>query len=223
MEEFNMQKQLLFNVDNTVFNSDQELLEYVKRNYVSELEEKDIKLDELLNKLQTAFPNFKVNIENGKGWYCDYRVFISNDLMRFEERLGNNNNPNKSFDPNPETIEEIIKILNYHKETVEYIINEVNRIADFNIKCTNHSNGYSPNEGSYEFTFKVDGEERYAYYHPCNKTKDEFIKEFYQYVLTKLEGKLETIYDDGYFVEYKIDGIPIEGFVGKKVRIEVIE
>lgn len=218
-----MNKQLLFKIDNTIFNSDEELLKYVKKNFVSELEVRNTNLDEMIAKLQETFPDFKVTVENGKGWYCDYRIFISNDLMKFEEKMGNNNNPHASYDPNPETIEEIIDTLKNNKETVEYIITKVNNIGNFNIKCNRHSYGYSSNEESYEFVFSVNGEEHYSYYHPYNTEKDEFIKQFYQYVLRKLEGKLQIVYEDGYFSRYEIGGIPLGGFVDKKVRLETIE
>ncbi|MGG1659581.1 hypothetical protein [Brevibacillus sp. NRS-1366] len=217
-----MHKQLLLKFDNTTFNDDQELLSYIKQNYVTELDVRDIRVDELINKVQDAFPKFKVTIENGKGWYCDYKVSIRNKLMNFEERLGNNENPHISYDKNLETIEDVIKSLKHRQEIAQYIIDEVNKIGEFNIECTRHSEGYSSDEESYEFTFEVSGEERHTYFHPYNKDKDEFIKEFYQYVLTSIEGKLKKVYDEGYFNGYEIDGVPIEGFDGKSVRLEVI-
>lgn len=217
-----MNKQLLLKVDNKTFNNDQELLKYVMQNYVTELEERDVKLDELIHQVKAAFPDFKVSIEHGKGWYCDFRILIGNELMSFVERLGNTDNPHVSYSKHPDTIKEVIDILKHKQKTVQYIIDGVNKIGKFKVKCTRHSDGYSPDEETYEFTFQVDGTERYTYYYPYNKTEDEFIKEFYQFVLTSLEGNLKEIRDEGYFAGYEIDGVPIGGFEGKRVRLELI-
>ena len=219
-------KQYYCDFDKSVFSNEDDLIKHIRENYVNVMEDKSEGVSSLLDVLNESFPDWKVNIEDGQGWYADYVIYLKNDNTKIAQYYGTKNS---DYTKNPDNISNLIKEINLKLETISQVTELAEKLF-YNleyIKCTNYAYGYSEDEHSYKFAFKfkdsneVNVEELYPY--SCDI--EDFMNEIKKYNITSLEGKPNTYYDNGYFADYTIDGIKIEAIMtrNKKVKLEIIE
>lgn len=220
----NVSKQYYCEMDHSVFSSEDELIEHIKQNYVKVLENKTTSISELLSKLQEVFSDYKVHIEDGNGWYADYKVYLKKGESTIEQYFGNEGN--KHF-KNPETIDEVVMEINEKIDVIDSIVKAATSKYDFKeFSFVNYTYGYTADEHCYRFSFKLhdSNETHVENYYRYEMEIDEFVAELEKYFVKVLEGEPQTYHDDGYFVDYTVDGVRIEHIMNsKKVRLEVIE
>lgn len=219
-----MSKQYYCEMDNSVFSTEEELIEHIKQNYVKVLENKTTSVSELLSELQKEFPDYEVHIKEGNGWYADYRIYLKKGNSEIEQDFGNKGN---NHFKNPETIEEVLMDINEKINIVESIVKSAtNRYHFKDFSFVDYTYGYSVDEHCYRFKFKLHGsnEIHEEYYYPYESEPEEFVAELERYFVKVLEGKPQMYREDGYFEDYTINGVRIEHMMNsKKVRLEVIE
>ena len=220
-----MNKQYYCQLDNSVFTTEEELIEHIKRHHVKVFKDKPIGVSELLAKLKERYPDYDVTIEEGGGWYADYRIFLKKDGSKIEQYYGNDK---RKYNDNPETFEDVVSELDEKISVVYYILGNLSKRYNFKeLRFVEFSYGSTPDEHSYSFEFKLhnDNEVYEEYFYPYKNSIKEFINEFKKYFVTLLEGQPSVVYDEGYFDDYAIDGVKIGHLLrnSKKVRLEVIE
>jgi hypothetical protein len=228
----NMNKKYVLDIDGSIFSSEEELINYIRKKYVKEFKGKKTDISEIYDILHQHFPDWKVNVENGAGWYAEYIIKLSKDRTVIEQHYANEKAETDRFyvyKGNPDNFQDLIKEISWKIETAKRMIDKIRSIGDFeDIYCKEFDYGYSQDEHHFTFVYKLKewgdySEERY--YPWGEKGEDEFVNDFKKYFVTKLEGEIKPDYDDGYFNGYTIDGINIDGLVrrARKVRLEIVE
>lgn len=222
-----MTKQYYCEIDKSVFSTEDELLKHIKNNYVKVFENKGYEPNDLLSTLQRNFPDYEIHIREGRGWYSEYVIELSKDSGTINQHFGSDGRDTDYSKDNPIKVKQLISQIKEKIDTYESIIKEVKQkynFADFQFHSFTY--GYSNDEHSYTFSFRVnendpwDSEE----YFPYEDEISDFIVSLNKYFVRVLEGKPQSYDEDGYFMDYLIDGIRIENIMSKnKVRLEVIE
>lgn len=217
-----MSKQYYCDFDKSVFSTEEELIQHIRSRYVKVLEGKGHEVSDLHTRLQNDFPDYEINIEDGKGWYTDYIIRLVKDEGTIEQYYGNTQ-PNG----NPDTYDQLVAEIKYKQKVIDNVLIAVSEKYQFSeFKLQNYDYGYSDDEHRYSFKFKINQEDEYSHeqYHPYSQEADEFIEGLEKYFATVLEGSPSNIYDGGYFMGYSINGVDISMIMSsKKVRLEVIE
>lgn len=220
-------------IDGSIFSTEEELIKHLKKKYVKEFKNKSTDVSEIYDVLKENFPDWKINIENGAGWYATYIIRLNKDKTQIEQYYGNDKDDNDksyTYKGNPENFKDLVSNIKWKIETAEQMVRDINSIGDFeDIYCKEFNHGYTSDEHHFTFLFKLKGWEDYSEerYYPWgeNNDKEAFINNFKQYFVDKLEGEMHPYFYDGYFTGYVIDGVNINGLVrrAKKVRLEIIE
>ncbi|RYI30461.1 hypothetical protein EVU96_08595 [Bacillus infantis] len=224
-----MTKQYYCEMDDSFFSTEEDLIKHIKNKYVKVFEGKEHSPSDLLAALQKEFPDYQVSIRDGVGWYAQYIITLENEDSVIDQYYGEDDRLDySSIKSAPSKYYSMIEELKSKINTVEYITNKVNELYNFaEFKFNRFSYGYSQDEHSYSFSFKVNKEDSWdsEEFYPYNLDEDEFIGELNKYFVTLLEGKPFPFHDDsGYFDDYTINGTKIGMMMrNKKVRLEVIE
>ncbi len=223
-----MSKQYYCKMDNSVFSTEEELINHIRNRYVQVLENKDHEPSDLLHKLQKEFPDYEVHIKDGAGWYSQYVITLSKDGLEIDQYYGNDERDSVYNYGKPSSYADVIKELKEKINEYEYIVKRVKETYNFTeFKFSSYTYGYSNDEHCYKFVFKANEFDPWdsIEYYPSKSEAFEFVYELKKYFVKKLEGKPERFYDGSYFTDYTIDGVEI-GIImdsNKKVRLEVIE
>lgn len=222
-----MTKRYYCEMDKSVFSTEDELIKHIRSNYVHVFEGKDHEVSDLLTSLQNEFPDYEINIREGSGWYAQYIVELTKGESTVTQHYGEKSDDSYYNLNKPSRYDQLIVQIKEKINTYEAILRQVKeKYKFFAFEFKGFSYGYSEDEHSYTFSFKVnendpwDSEEFYPY----NMNTGEFVNKLNKYFVTVLEGKPENFYDDGYFIDYTIDGVEIGMMMtNKKVRLEIIE
>lgn len=221
-----MSKQYYCEMDKSVFSTEEELIQHIKDRYVKVFENKDHEPSDLLSKLKRDFPEYEINIKEGKGWFAQYVIELRKGNSKIYQHYGNYEDPDyRRYNPTEynELVNQIIEKIGMGA----YILLKLNTIYEFHeVNFLGYSYGYSEDEHSFDFEFKLNEDNEYITenFYPYNLEIDEFIAGFRQYFATVLEGTPSDYRDGGYFLDYTIDGVQIgEIMKNKKVRLEVLE
>jgi hypothetical protein len=224
---FVLDNQYVCEMCDSVFYNEDLLINHIKERHIKVYEDKSIDVGELYEALKKEFPDDIISIDDGEGWYTEYRIHIKHNGMDIEQHLGNDKNRLKN---NPEFIEGAISEIKSKINTAEDIVKRLKEIGQFDtLNCRDFDQGQYSDEDKFTFIFKLPGEEkeRIHTYYPWGKDSDveKFIDGFKQYFVDKLEGIWLANYNEGYFEEFTIDGVSIDGLISraKKVRLEIIE
>ncbi|RKJ27054.1 hypothetical protein D7X33_42950, partial [Butyricicoccus sp. 1XD8-22] len=151
-----MTKQYYCEMDNSVFNTEEELIQHIKQRYVKVLENKNHETSDLLSKLQSDFPDYKINLKDGNGWYTHYIIELVKDGFTIKQFYGNQKDKWKYENGFPDTYEEVKEEISTKINTYEYIINKLaSKYEFYDFKFKGFSYGYSDDEHSYDFEFKL--------------------------------------------------------------------
>ncbi|GLI82542.1 hypothetical protein ANABIO32_02290 [Rossellomorea marisflavi] len=222
-----MSKQFYCEIDKSVFSTEEELLKHIKKKFVKVFENKDHEPNDLLSTLQREFPDYEVHIREGGGWYSEYVIELSKGNGTITQHFGSDGRDPGFRQNNPLKIEQLFNQINEKIDTYESILRQVDEKYSFaKFEFQGFTYGYSDDEHSYAFEFKVKESDQSAIeqYFPYEDELDDFINSLNKYFVKVLEGKPDSFYDDGYFIDYSIDGVQIgKMMTKKKVRLEVIE
>jgi hypothetical protein len=222
-----MTKQYYCNMDNSVFSTEEELIEHIKKNYVKVFEGKNHAVSNLLASLQNDFPDWEIHIKEGSGWYSQYIIELTKDGSTITQYYGNVKNDSYYNQDKPSQYSDVVKEIRDKISTYTNILEKVKTLYSFTeFKFSSYTYGYSTDEHSYCFNFKVNENDAWdseEFYHYENEL-DDFIADLKKYFIRVVEGKPESFYDGGYFADYTIDGVKIGLMMNKKkVRLEVLE
>lgn len=216
-----MKKNKFICPNGSVFTSEEELNQYIIQHYFQEVTKG---AETIIEAVKKAFPDKEVWVEEGKGWYATYRIFTQKGKTTIETRFG---------DRYTNDVQEVLQDLKEKWKTVEYVVQEVNKLGSFyEFYCSEYDYRYGKEEEHYRFEIHFQENEDYPTteeYYPNNENElslEEFIHNFNGYFLTEVEGEVQIMNDhDGYYEEYAINGISIGKMIsrGKKVRLSIVE
>lgn len=223
-----MTKQYYCEMDDSFFSAEDDLINHIKKKYVKVFEGKEHSPSDLLLDLKREFPDYKINIENGNGWYTQYIIRLEKEDSEIVQYYGEDNRLSSYNQKAPSKFNVMVSEIKNKIQTSRLIVDKVKELYNFaEFKFNRFSYGYSTDEHSYTFDFKVNKDDPWdtEEYHPYHREPEKFIEELHKYFATLLEGKPLVIYDDnGYFDDYTINGTKIGNMMqNKKVRLEVIE
>lgn len=222
-----MSKQYYCEFDKSVFSTEEELIKHIKDNYVQVFEGKINNVSDILTRLQKEFPDYEIQIKEGKGWYAQFIIELSKGGSTISQYYGSDKIGSDYSRSNPKEFDSLIEHIQEKINTYETIIKKVSERYNFAaFKFVSYDYGYSEDEHSYRFIFKVKEQDSWdtEEYYPYIEEIDEFINGLSKYFVRVLEGEPRVYHDYGYFIDYTIDGVRIEQMMSKKkVRLEVLE
>lgn len=213
-------------IDGTVFDTKEELEEYIEKNFLEEIEEKEDEeetKEKVIISFEKAFPNTKIEITEGDGWFSQYKIYINDDVTIIEQRIGGEGNPKSTKEAILEAKNKIV--------TIKLITEKIKENEKFeNFFCELYEYSKQKESEHYLFYFKIKGENEYRYetFYPNKEGNsiEKFINKMRSYVIENIEGKVEIENLDENFKDiYSINGIPINPLLerAKKIRIKVIK
>jgi hypothetical protein len=213
-------------IDGKEFTEYNDLLDYIQNTYVdvvviTDKDENGLNVESIYKKFKRVMPEY-VNIRVNKDNDLDrYLVNIDSNICNFSFYIGYSEW--EYYHNVFINVEDAIKYYQEFFKTADKIIEKVEQ--EYKLKLSVNQLWESPGEGgrSIHFVFDLNGSEVGVYYDfDCDI--DEFMDVFKQYTENVLEGKLEKN-NKGYYTEYKIGGVSIDGFINrsKRVRLEILE
>lgn len=222
-----MPKRYYCKMDKSVFSTEEELLKHIRSKYVQVFEGKDHEVSDLLYSLQNDFPDYEINIEDGSGWFAQYKITLTKNKGIITEYYGSVDNKSPYNLNKPMQYNQLVESVKEKINTYEAILKEVKEKYNFHtFDFKSFSYGYSEDEHSFNFSYKVNENDplNIEEFYPYDIELEEYVGRLNKYFVKALEGKPSNFYDDGYFVDYTIDGIEIGMLMAnKKVRLEVVE
>lgn len=171
-------------------------------------------------KIKDAFPTATILLVdyrlNKEEQWNRYDICIQNVDFTLKWSLFNS----KDVDVNRRSFDEFIKACQELYAKIEYIQTTVKQRYTFKEFMFDH---FSDVDDDPYVLFKlvhIDTEEEEIYHIKTNP--DKFIDTLQKYFVTELEGVVKVIREDGYFVDYEIDGIPLRQLLmsGQAIRIQ---
>jgi hypothetical protein len=217
----------IYSPDGLEFSSKEELMDYVSSKHIVVLdstEEKGLSIEKIYKSFKVELPEdveirSQSDVDDG-----GYLVHLTSDVCDFSFQVGEGES-NYYYYRFPE-LGDAIKFYKNYFITANEIIEKVKNVYSLEITANRMRDG-GEDFHSYDnilFEFNIDGNQTYEEFEFKGEDIEKFIRRFDQYFATSLEGQFEKITKE-YTTEFYINGIPIDGFIGrgKKYRLEIIE
>lgn len=176
----------------------------------------------VLKKIKEAFPEAIISL-------IDYRLSREEQWTRYDIRIQSRDFRlkwslfnNKDVDVSKRSFDEFIKVCKDLYSKIEYIQKVVKQRFTFKEFEFDHFSDIDDDPYVLFRLVHIDTEEEEIYHIKTNP--DTFIDTLQKYFVTELQGLVKVIREDGYFVDYEIDGIPLRQLLlnGNQVRIKRI-
>lgn len=215
-------------IDNKTFSSKEEAIKYFEENYLFEEKNENIMTDiiEAVKSVISEGHGIEVKLDN-ENYYV---ITVKNDLYTINGHLMFKDDSEQSgyWGSEYNSIEDISNYFKYTTKTVEEILKRVHEDYDFKeFKFERYHDDYG-NGNYFDFSYITQEEENFQVTYD-GYDLDSFIEQFKQHFVDFVEGSTCRINEDGYFIDYEIDNVPINGLLrranalNKKVRLEIVD
>lgn len=215
-------------IDNKTFSSKEEAIKYFEENYLFEQKNESM-TTVIIEAVKKVIPeNYGVEVKlDGENYYA---ITVKNDICTIDGYLMFKDESDQSsyWGSEHSSIESISNHFQYTTQTVEEILRQVREKYDFKEFNFDRYHDDHGNGSYFDFNYVTPegGNYRVTYY---NQELDDFLEQFRQHFVEFVEGDWHRAEEHGYFIDYEIGNIPINGLLrrasalNKKVRLEIVD
>lgn len=215
-------------IDNMAFPNREEAIKFFEENYLIEQRDENMitQIIDAIKKVISDDSRVEVKIENEN----HYMITVKNKDYSIDSCLviEDDNNQHSYWGSEYRSLESVVNFFKFATEAVEEIIEKVKQKYDFKeFKFDRYHDDFG-NGNYFDFSYVTNEEESFQVTYEGGELA-AFIEQFKQHFVSSLEGNYEKILDQGYFIDYSIDNVPIAGLLrraeslNKKIRLEIVD